>query len=218
MNSENPRRLILARHGNTFDAGETPRYVGARTDLRLTERGEQQAQALGAYLKGEDLTPALICFGPLLRQSHTATIVSAALNSGDKLSGPYAALSEFDYGLWENLTQAEIEERWPDEFKDWRECAAVPEQVFNDRWDQRRAGVAQFLAEIREQYDPGDCIVAISSNGLIRLFYSFLEEEWARIVRERSVESLKIKTGHLCELEIFDLSLRVSRWNINPEQ
>ena len=32
-------RLILARHGNTFEAGETPVWVGAREDLPLTARG-----------------------------------------------------------------------------------------------------------------------------------------------------------------------------------
>jgi transcriptional regulator GlxA family with amidase domain len=29
--------LIIARHGNTFEDGETPRRVGARTDLPLSE-------------------------------------------------------------------------------------------------------------------------------------------------------------------------------------
>ena len=49
--------LVIARHGNTFESGETPRRVGARTDLPLTEKGRQQAQAIGHYLKEHDLIP-----------------------------------------------------------------------------------------------------------------------------------------------------------------
>ena len=40
-------RLYIARHGNTFEAGEAPRRVGRRTDLPLTAAGRAQAEALG---------------------------------------------------------------------------------------------------------------------------------------------------------------------------
>ena len=32
-------RLVIVRHGNTFEAGEPPRRIGARTDLPLTATG-----------------------------------------------------------------------------------------------------------------------------------------------------------------------------------
>jgi len=41
--------FVIVRHGNTFAPGETPRRIGARTDLPLTPGGEAQAQALGAH-------------------------------------------------------------------------------------------------------------------------------------------------------------------------
>ncbi len=42
-------RLVIVRHGNTFEAGETPRRIGARTDLPLTAAGLEQAEALGRH-------------------------------------------------------------------------------------------------------------------------------------------------------------------------
>ena len=39
--------FIVVRHGNTFEADEQPRRIGARTDLPLTAKGVEQARALG---------------------------------------------------------------------------------------------------------------------------------------------------------------------------
>ena len=47
------KRLIIARHGNTFRPGETPTRVGAGTDLPLVE--ETRARSIGRYLKDKGL-------------------------------------------------------------------------------------------------------------------------------------------------------------------
>ena len=39
-------QLLIVRHGNTFETGETPRRVGLRTDLPLSSSGRKQANAL----------------------------------------------------------------------------------------------------------------------------------------------------------------------------
>jgi probable phosphoglycerate mutase len=43
-------RLILIRHGNTFEAGQKAVWVGARSDLPLTMAGEAQAHAAAQYV------------------------------------------------------------------------------------------------------------------------------------------------------------------------
>ena len=45
-------RVIICRHGNTFDKGEVARRVGARTDLALSKSGIVQAKFLA-----EQFTP-----------------------------------------------------------------------------------------------------------------------------------------------------------------
>lgn len=60
MSDNNPIRLILVRHGNTFDAGQTPTQVGARTDLSLTDQGRNQAHYFARYLASEQIQPQAI--------------------------------------------------------------------------------------------------------------------------------------------------------------
>ena len=57
--------VILARHGNTFDPGEQPVWVGARTDLPLVAKGRDQAAEIGAALRASNMIPQRVLAGPL---------------------------------------------------------------------------------------------------------------------------------------------------------
>ena len=202
-------RLILVRHGNTFEAGQTPTQVGARTDLPLTGQGRVQAQAMAQYLKGERL--AAVYSGPLKRQRETAQ----ALGKPIQLS---AALNEIDYGPWEGLATEEIAQRWPREYTDWTTRATWANGIFGGAEETCLRGLEQWLAALRTTHVPGDLVIGVTSNGLIRLFYSFLKEDWARLVQKRLMETLKVKTGHFCELLLLPDSLEVKCWNAKPMQ
>ncbi|HRC26802.1 MAG TPA: phosphoglycerate mutase family protein, partial [Alphaproteobacteria bacterium] len=65
-------RLVIARHGNTFESGQTPRRVGARTDLPLTETGRAQGRAVGLLLRAQGMIPARVYTGSLRRTVETA--------------------------------------------------------------------------------------------------------------------------------------------------
>ena len=43
-------RLIVVRHGNTFNSGDVILRVGSATDIPLTETGMKQAYAAGELL------------------------------------------------------------------------------------------------------------------------------------------------------------------------
>ena len=45
-------RIIVCRHGNTFDKGDGVTRVGGRTDLPLSTSGEAQAAALAEHFAG----------------------------------------------------------------------------------------------------------------------------------------------------------------------
>lgn len=91
--------LWLARHGET-EWSRAGRHTG-RTDVPLTARGEQQASALGARLRGVDF--ALVLASPLERARRTAELAGF----GDVLEVD-PDLMEVDYGSYEGLTSAEI--------------------------------------------------------------------------------------------------------------
>lgn len=203
-------RLILARHGNTFEAGQTPTQVGARTDLPLTAEGRQQAEQLAIYLQSRSLAPAAIYAGPLQRQIEAAQILHRAFACPIHLHE--AALAEIDYGLWEGLSAEAIAARWPHEYRQWTESALWPQSLFGGALDHHLALIERWIAALRQAHSPNATLVAISSNGLMRLFHP----EWKGIGTARQMETLKVKTGHFCELHLHPDSLSIHSWNVKP--
>lgn len=97
--------LYIVRHGETW-ANAEQRYLGS-LDPALTERGRQQAMALGAQLPRHIDT---LIVSPRLRAVQTASI----LNEGLKLSPEIMdCFRERDVGVFEGLTQAEARELYP---------------------------------------------------------------------------------------------------------
>lgn len=97
-----PALLLLVRHGAT-EWSVAGRHTG-RTDLPLTELGEQQAVALAPLLERllGGLDP-LVFTSPLERAVRTAELALPT-----SIPEPVSALAEYDYGDFEGLTSTEI--------------------------------------------------------------------------------------------------------------
>jgi broad specificity phosphatase PhoE len=211
----NSIRLILVRHGNTFEAGQVCTHVGARTDLSLTTEGREQAKRVGHYLSSQGIQPTAIYAGKLKRQIETSLIIGETLNvSHLHLNEP--ALTEVDFGLWEGLTTEAITKRWKKEYEDWSKGGIWPEGIFEGTLDAHLNEINNWIAHLRSDYKPGESIVGVTSNGIIRYFHSFAAEKWNHCVQTRNMEALKVKTGHLCELLLSADDLKVISWNKNP--
>lgn len=100
--------VILARHGNTFEPGDTAFWVGGRTDLPLVEKGRAQAGAIGQALRDAEILPERTIAGPLKRTRETATIALAAAGIDPGTVEIDERLREIDYGRWEAKSSAEI--------------------------------------------------------------------------------------------------------------
>ena len=55
-------RLIVVRHGNTFNSGDVILRVGSATDIPLTETGMKQGYAAGAMLAELGFEPGICGF------------------------------------------------------------------------------------------------------------------------------------------------------------
>lgn len=207
--------LFLMRHGNTFEAGEKCTQIGLKTDLPLTAKGREQAYALASYLQANLIVPKAIYAGSLKRQIETASIISNELGISQNMYLNEPAFDEIDYGIWEGLTTDEIKLRWAKEYADWEESAIFPEHIFSGSEIERYERISRFLEKLKQNYSKGDVVLAVSSNGNIRYFYSLIKAEWDKLIRERRIQELRVKTGNFCKLIIDENSVSVSVWNKN---
>ncbi|MFI9509445.1 acid phosphatase [Nocardia sp. NPDC052566] len=99
-------RLVLLRHGET--AWSTARRHTGRTDLPLTELGEEQARGAGKLLAALKLRDPLVLTSPRERAIRTAALAGLSDTVVDD------DLAEWDYGDYEGLTTTQIRETAPD--------------------------------------------------------------------------------------------------------
>lgn len=95
--------LVLTRHGLT-DRSDPEQHLGQGIDIGLSAAGRAQAAALAGRIADERFDR--IVASPLRRAMETAATVA-----GDRPVEPDPRLKEMDYGAWEGLTYAEIDER-----------------------------------------------------------------------------------------------------------
>jgi broad specificity phosphatase PhoE len=96
--------VVLVRHGET-EWSRTGRHTG-RTDVPLTERGVEQATAVGEVLKGRSFE--LVLTSPLSRAAETTRLAGF----GD-VAELRPELMEWDYGAYEGRTTIDIREERP---------------------------------------------------------------------------------------------------------
>lgn len=202
-------RLVIARHGNTFNAQETPRRVGARTDLPLVASGRDQARKIGQWLKANDLLPEATYCSDLQRTRETAEL--AIRETG--YTQPIYALSifnEIDYGPDENREEADVIARIGEQaLRDWDERAIVP-----DGWnfDPNKTildwqGFAEHIVS-----DDQDIVFVVTSNGIAR-FAPYITGDFDKFAAEHSI---KISTGAICLFEHDGNRWHVREWNVKP--
>ena len=121
MSDELPT-VYLARHGET--AWSLSGQHTGLTDLPLTERGEQNARALGQRLKGLNFVKVLT--SPLQRARRTCEMAGFATAAGVDRD-----LLEWNYGQYEGRRTAEIHAVRPDWqlFRDGCPGGESPDQV-----------------------------------------------------------------------------------------
>lgn len=200
-------KLLIARHGNTFAPGETPRRVGARTDLPLVGSGQEQAKRLGAYLKNNDLQPDIVYTSRLKRTIETAQGALAELG----LSRPIHQsdlFDEIDYGPDENLTDADVIARiGADAIAAWDQDAIMP-QGWSPAPDLLQKRWADFAAHCEKTAD-GKTILVVTSNGIARFAPALTGA--AASLRDR-----KMSTGALSILEGGNGNWTIRAWNLKP--
>lgn len=182
--------LLLVRHGET-EWSRSHRHTG-RTDVPLTERGQQEAMMLGARLRDRIFQRVLT--SPLARATETCRLAGFA----DRAEARYE-LREWDYGGYEGRTTAEIRAEQPG-WSVWRDGAPGGESP----WDVgRRAD--RVLLELRAQ--TGDVLV-FAHGHLLRV----LTARWLGLAPSEG-RLFALGTAAICTLGHEREVSVISRWN-----
>lgn len=186
------RRVIIVRHGNTFDPGDIIRRVGRGTDLSLSTSGQAQAEALSAYFI--DTPFDRVISSPLKRTRETAEAVATHIQFDDRLL-------EIDYGPDEGKAETEVIARLGhDAIHRW-DTDAVPPQGWLVDPEQIRADWTDILAE-----SVGTTLV-VTSNGIAR---------FALDIAQHGGAERKLKTGAYGMIEERADGWHVTEWNVRP--
>ena len=204
-------RIIIARHGNTFNKGDIITRVGARTDLPLTET--ERGTNVGRYLKDRNLIPAKAFAAPLKRTVETAKLAIEAMGCTIPLELD-ESFREVDYGPDENKPEEEVIARiGQDALDKWNKDAIVPDgwkvdpQAIRNNW--------LLWGEKAFKNFHNETILIVSSNGIIR-FAPYLTGNFAEFTKEHDI---KVGTGNVCifEKEDTDKNWKCVEWNTKPK-
>ncbi|MDJ0597921.1 MAG: histidine phosphatase family protein [Crocosphaera sp.] len=110
-------RVIIVRHGQS--SYNAQKLIQGRSDESVvTEKGRQDAEKVGNTLSSLPID-AIYC-SPLQRAKSTAEIIQNCFKEPPTLS-PHEQLREVDLPLWEKLHKDEVAQKFPDDYKCWKQ-------------------------------------------------------------------------------------------------
>ena len=181
-------RLILARHGETSWNREG-RNQG-RTQTELNERGVRQARNLARALRKFPIRA--LYSSPLRRAGQTSEIIAHTLSLAVI---PLDGLMEMDLGCVDGLTNAEMQERFPEIVEGWRNDPSSVRMPGGETLRDVQKRAWQAIDEIRRE-NPGAHVVAVTHNFVIGvLVLKVLELPLSHFQR------LRIELGSFTNLE-----------------
>lgn len=202
-------KIIIARHGNTFDKGDVIRRVGLRTDLPLSNSGQAQAEALGQTLAKQFGRFDACYVSELQRTQQTAKEILEAC--GQPIDYQIRSeLNEVDYGDDDGEPEAEVVARLGEAaIQAWDNEDSVPEgwhidpDIIRSHW--RRLDTEWREADL-------DTVLVVTSNGIARFVDALLADGDDYFAQQ----SKKLKTAHFAVLEVEGSAIKVRSWNHAP--
>lgn len=198
--------VTIVRHGNTFDAGEQTRRIGARTNLPLVASGLDQARALGRSFAEQGLIFDRALAAPLRR---TRATIDAILASQPQALAIESVdwLTEIDHGPDEGQLDKDVEAVIGlDALIAWDSEARAPDGWIVDS-DRRIAGWQDLWKTGRGH------VLIVTSNGAAR--FALLSDERLR-ARASALPSLKLRTGAYGTIVREQGDLRLIAWDRRP--
>lgn len=187
--------LVLVRHGET-DSNKEGKYLGW-TDVPLNEHGISQAMKVRDKLK--DVKFDQVICSPLKRARETAEIIS-------KNIAYHEELKEINFGLWDNLSHREIEEKYAEEYKlwisDWQKFTFPQGESAMDM----NKRVTNFIDKLVNEQESGYVLI-VTHSGIIRNIIAYLlgmkmEDSWHFSIDNCGITKIQITEGYAVLTEL----------------
>jgi broad specificity phosphatase PhoE len=136
--------LVLTRHGLT-DRSVPEQHLGQHLDVSINAAGRRQAEALAGRLRAVVFDRRIT--SPLFRARETAEIIA----HGEPLEAD-PRLREMDYGAWEGLTYAQIDETQAAVRRDWERAPDVLPCPGGESGNDVAARVRAFLGDLIDEH------------------------------------------------------------------
>ena len=152
--------LLIVRHGETVWNAEG--RIQGHTDIGLSEKGADQARALGKRLADVPIDVAYT--SDLKRSSETAKLV---LGERDVVIIETPRLREYDKGAFEGMTLHEIKAQYPKEYPRYleKDLGYAPDGGESARDVSQR--MAKIIDEIRSDH-LNESVLVVSHGGVLR--------------------------------------------------
>jgi len=201
-------RLLIARHGNTFDKGDVLLRVGKHTDLPLSVSGKEQALKLGEFFKNNDIHVDKAYSSNLQRTVQTAQI--ALETCGDAIDViPLSMFDEIDYGPDEGKAEDEVVARLGEGALKLWDSKAIPPNGWNVDVEQIKRDWQDFAKGVK---DSGETILVVTSNGIARFAPYILIDHDEFIANNK----IKLSTGAISCIEYENGRWVAKYWNVKP--
>ena len=191
-------KLYLVRHGESVCNVE--RMLYGRTDCALTDKGREQARAVGGKLAGTAIERCVA--SPLIRAADTARIALAGRGVPIELDG---RLMEQDMGEWENVHFPPLPEQEPELMR------AMPTdctQVVPPGGESYASVRARVEAVIAEAAASGRDTLFVAHNGPLSTVLALLLN-----MPDSAVNSLWFEQGCWSSVELRDGMARLCYFN-----
>ncbi|WP_406198071.1 bifunctional RNase H/acid phosphatase [Kitasatospora sp. NBC_01560] len=152
-----PSTFVLLRHGETHLTPEKRFSGSGGSDPELSEKGRWQAERAAEALAARGSVQAVVA-SPMRRTRETAELVAARLGLEVRYE---EGLREVDFGDWEGLTFAEVQERHPEDLTAWLGSPRAKPTGSTESFTTltHRAGVARDKILARH---PGKTVLVVS--------------------------------------------------------
>ena len=153
--------VYLVRHGQT-EANQTGVFQG-HADVPLDSSGLEQARLVGERLRQ-------VPFDAILSSDLSRAAVTARAIAGERQVLLRKELREWDLGHWVGLTFAQVAERFPEEYRNFKDIASEGAIEGGESRAQFNARAARVLRDLADEF-AGKTILCVTHGGVLRAMF-----------------------------------------------